>query len=106
MVRTFSKLRRAYIRELRPGSRISERGVVATKLSNGDIRWSVNVMVDSHRIHRAIGLESDGVTRPQVEQFIEKVRTEAREQRLNLPRGRKLSPSFANVAEIYLLRLK
>jgi integrase len=105
MARSFSRLRRAYFRELRPGSRISERGVIATKLNNGDVRWAVNVMVDGHRIHRIIGLESDGVTRLQAEQFIEKAKTDAREQRLCLPKGRKLSPSFETAAEIYLQRL-
>jgi hypothetical protein len=47
-------------------------------------------MVDGQRIHRVIGRESDGTTRTQAEDFIEKVRTEARHGRLNLPKGRKM----------------
>jgi hypothetical protein len=36
-----------------------------------------NVMADGQRIHRVIGRESDGTTRTQAEDFIEKARTEA-----------------------------
>jgi integrase len=61
-------------------------------------------MADCHRIHRVIGRESEGVTRTQAEEFIEKVRNEAREGRLS--RGRKTHFSFAEAAEKYVDRLE
>lgn len=63
-------------------------------------------MADGHRIHRVIGRESEGVTRTQAEDFIEKVRSEAREGRLSLPAGRKTHLSFAEAAEKYVDRLE
>ena len=63
-------------------------------------------MVDGRRIHRVIGRESDGVTRKQAEQAIETLRTQAREQRLNLPKARKSSPLFRQAAMDYLAGLE
>jgi len=63
-------------------------------------------MVDGQRIHRVIGKESDGVTRQQAEDYIQKVRTEAREGRLNLPKGRKLGLGFEKAADKYIETLK
>lgn len=42
-------------------------------VASGDGVYSVNVMVDGQRIHRVLGKESEGVTRTQAEQYIEKV---------------------------------
>lgn len=102
MSKRFSKLTRAAIRAVEPGASVTEYGITANKLENGDVRFSVNVMVDGQRIHRTIGLESEGVTRTQAETFIENKRAEAREGRLNLPRGRKLRLTFKCVACKYL----
>jgi integrase len=63
-------------------------------------------MVDGRRIHRVIGVESEGVTRTQAEEFIERVRTDARAGRLSLPKGRKLALTFGTAAVDYLDRLK
>jgi integrase len=102
----FTRLDRPAIRRLRPGERIAEHGIIAERLADGDLRYSVNVMVDGERIHRAIGLESDRVTRTQCEEFIEAKRTEARAGRLALPKGRKLALTFAVAAERYVERLE
>jgi hypothetical protein len=75
-------------------------------MSDGDIRYSVNIMVDGERIHRVVGRESDGTTRSQAEEFIQKARAEAREGRLSLPRGRKTHLTFAMAADAYLRKLK
>jgi integrase len=90
---------------LRPGERINEHGITAECQRNGDIRYSVNVMVDGTRLHRVVGRDSEGVTREQGERLIEKLKTEAREGRLDLPTGRKLHRSFKESAEEYLQRL-
>ena len=75
-------------------------------MADGDLRYSVNVMVDGKRIHRVIGKESDGITRTQCEEFIERSKSEARVERLSLPKGRKLALSFGAAAENYINRLE
>ena len=106
MTLRFSRLDRKAIRALKAGEKITEHGITAERLGDGDVRYSVNVMVDGQRIHRVIGRESDGVTRTQAEEFIETKRTDAREGRLSLPRGRKTYLPFAKAAENYLKRLE
>ena len=69
-----ANLERPSIRRLKPGERITEHGITAESLRDGDLRFSVNVMVDGKRIHRVVGKASDGVTRTQCKDFIEKVR--------------------------------
>ncbi len=105
MAMRFAHLTRAEIRRLQPGRRITEHGISAERLPNRDVRYSVNIMVDGERVHRVIGRESDGTTRSQAEEFILRVRTEAREGRLALPKGRKTQLSFAAAAGIYLKNL-
>ncbi len=95
----FTRLTRPAIRKLQAGERITEHGITAEGLPDGDIRYSVGVMVDGQRIHRTIGRASDGTTRTQCEDFIAKARAEAREGRLNLPSGRKLHLTFAAAAD-------
>ncbi|MBM3520615.1 MAG: site-specific integrase, partial [Alphaproteobacteria bacterium] len=102
----FSKLDRPAIRRLKVGEKIAEHSIIAERLADGDVRYSVNVMVDGHRIHRVIGRESENVTRTQAEEFIAKARTDARENRLALPKGRKLHLTFNAAADIYLSKLK
>lgn len=106
MTASFTRLTRPSIRRLKPGERITERGITAEKLYDGDVRYSVNVMVDGQRVHRVIGRESDGTTRTQAEEFIAKARSDAREDRLTLPKGRKLHLTFNTAADIYLKKLK
>ncbi len=70
----FTRLTRPAVRKLRDGERITEHGITAEGLPDGDVRYSVNVMVDGERIHRVVGRESDGTTRTQCEDFIAKAR--------------------------------
>ena len=101
----FNRLTRTAIRTLSVGSRINEHGITAERQSNGDCRYSINIMVDGQRIHRVIGRESEGVTREQAERTIEVLRTRAREERLDLPTGRKTLRTFSEAATEYLKRL-
>lgn len=100
------RLTRTAVKALPRGQRLTSRGITAERLSDGDVRFIVNVMVDGERIHRAIGRESEGVTITQAEEFIELARTRAREQRLDLPRARKLHRTFTEAAADYLKRLE
>jgi integrase len=102
----FQRLTRPAIRALAAGQSINEHGIKAERLATGDVRYTVNIMVDGQRIHRVIGKESDGTTREQAERAIETFRTKAREGRLDLPTGRKVHRSFAEAASEYLTRLE
>ncbi len=106
MALKFAKLTRPAVRALSAGEKLNEHGITAERLANGDVRYAVNIMVDRQRIHRVVGKESEGVTREQAERLIEKLRTEAREGRLNLPKGRKLHRGFVEAADDYLQRLE
>lgn len=91
---------------MKAGQKLMEHGIAFQRMDNGDGLFSVNIMVDGQRIHRVIGRESEGVTRTQAEEFIEKVRTDARHDRLSLPKGRKVALSFEDAASKYIKRLR
>lgn len=105
MSKTFTKLTRPVMRKLMPGETLNEHGIVFERQTSGDGVFTVNVMVDGQRIHRVIGRESDGTTRTQAEEFIEKARQDAKGGRLNLPKARKLALSFSDAADKYLIKL-
>ena len=102
----FVRLTRPEIRKLQAGERITEHSITAEGLPDGDIRYSINIMVDGQRIHRVVGRETDRVTRTQAEELITKFRTDAREGRLQLPKGRKTALTFAKAADNYLGHLE
>lgn len=106
MAKAFNKLTRPAIRKLAAGEKINEHGITFERLANGDGVYTVNIMVDGQRIHRVIGRESEGTTRTQAEDFISKARNDAKEDRLSLPKGRKVALSFREAARKYLERLK
>ncbi len=106
MAKKYQKLTRENMRKLKQGYYLTESGIVYKKHANGDANFSVNLMVDGIRIRRTVGKESEGVTLATVEMYIEKVKTEARENRLNLPKGRKNPLRFKEAAEKYLTNLE
>lgn len=101
----YLKLTSSALKVLKPGQSIAEHGIVATRTKGGDTRYRIQTMVDGERIHRTIGTHSDGVRRETCEQALEVLRTRAREGRLELPKGRKLAPTFAAEAQRYLDQL-
>jgi hypothetical protein len=105
MSKAFNALTRPVMRRLQPGDKLTENGITFERLANGDGLFTVNIMVDGQRIHRVIGRESDGTTRTQAEDFIGKVREDAREDRLSLPKGRKIALTFSEAALKYLSKL-
>ena len=106
MALRFTLLDRPAIRRLAAGGKIIEHGITAERLADGNVRWSVNVMVDGVRIHRVIGKESDRITRTTCEEFIERAKSDARAGRLSLPKGRKLALTMADAADDYVKRLE
>lgn len=105
MAKTFTRLTRITTRKLACGKNISEHGITFERQASGDGVYTVNIMVDGQRIHRVIGRESDGTTRTQAEEFIEKARQDAKHNRLSLPKGRKVALSFRSAVEKYLIKL-
>ena len=105
MALKYTTLTRTNMRKLEASQSLNEHGISFTRLTNGDGRYTVNIMVDGRRIHRVIGTDSEGVTREQAELYIQQVRTEARQNRLNLPKGRKVPITFKDAAEQYLVKL-
>lgn len=103
--KTFTRLTRTALRKLGPGEKLTEHGITFERLANGDGAYSINVMADGQRIHRVIGRESEGTTRTQAEDFIAKVRNDAKHDRLSLPKGRKVALSLREAAGRYLERL-
>jgi hypothetical protein len=89
----FSKLDRLNIRKLHVGEKIAEHGIIAERMASGDVRWSINVMVDGRCIHCIVGRESEKTTRTQAEQLIERLRTEARETVCSCRKVGKLPPT-------------
>ena len=102
MARSFQKLTRRAIRALAPGQKVTEGGITAEKLADGDVRYSVNIMVDGQRIHRVVGLASHDTTRTQAEDFISDTRANAKAGRLSLPEGRKTHLTFRQAADDYI----
>jgi len=105
MSKTFIKLTRPNMRKLVPGEKISENGIAFERLPNDGV-FTVNIMVDGQRIHRVVGRESEGTPRTQAEDFIAKIRNDAKHDRLSLPKGRKVALSFRDAAAKYLDRLR
>jgi integrase len=105
MSKAFIRLTRPNMRKLAPGEKISENGITFERFQNDGV-FTVNIMVDGQRIHRVVGRESEGTTRTQAEEFIARVRNDARHDRLSLPKGRKVALSFRDAAAKYLDRLK
>ena len=105
MAKTYIKLTRPVMRKLAPGEKVNEHGITFERQANGDGVFTVNVMVDGQRIHRVIGRETDGTTRTQAEEFIDKARQDAKTGRLNLPTGRKIALGFSDAADKYQVKL-
>ncbi|MEO6153201.1 MAG: site-specific integrase [Croceibacterium sp.] len=106
MALRFAHLTRAAVNALPPGRSVTEHGITVRKQRDFDDHYSINIMVDGQRIHRAIGRASEGITREQAERAIESFRTKAREGRLDLPTGRKAHRTFADAAGEYLRRIE
>lgn len=106
MALRFSRMTRPAIKALKAGEKIHEHGICAERMTNGDLRYSINLMSDGSRVHRVIGRESEGVTREQAERAVEAIRTRAREERLDLPTGRNTHRTFEQAAEEYLKQIE
>src|SRR5688572_1688298 len=106
MAQRFIKLTRQAMRALESGDRIHEHGITYEKLKNGDGRFEIYGQINGKRLHRVIGNDSEGITRTHAEEALEKLRNEARMDRISLPKGRKLHLTFKQAARDYLERLE
>ena len=94
------------MRKLPVGHTIIEHGITFEREASGDGVFTVNIMADGQRIHRVVGRESEGTTRTQAEQYISQARSDAKHDRLSLPKGRKRVLLFSEAAEKYVERLE
>lgn len=106
MTKKFNKLTRDAMKALAPEKDICEHNIRYRKLKNGDGQFSIYGSVDGQRIKRVIGKESEGVTRQTAELAWEQLKSRARENRLNLPKGRKFHMRFQEAAPKYLERIE
>jgi len=106
MATSFSRLDRPSIRKLKPGEKLTEKGITVTRLPDGDLNYEINIMVRGRRVHRIVGRASSGVTRTTCETIIEKEKTEARTERFGLPApNKRVVPTLAKAADDYLARM-
>jgi integrase len=98
--------RRDAIHRLKPGESLTVEGVSIERLPDGDLRYRINAVVDGRRLHRVIGRQSGGVNYQQARAYVERMKSEAREGRLQLPKGRKLPMTFGEAAEKYISALE
>lgn len=103
----FAKLTRTAQRALKPGQSVSEHGISYTRLSNGDGRWSINVMVNRRRHHQVVGLESEGYTRTQAEDVIATLKAGKRTAAHGIQGSRQTAAlTVAQAADDYLAYLR
>jgi integrase len=102
-------LTRANMSKLKPGGVLRENGIeYHNKVREGGT-WYINAMVDGQRIHRKIGKNGRSgqpgeYTLTDCIAALEKLKADAREDRLNLPKGRQAPMTFSQAAEEYLKR--
>lgn len=103
---SFLKLTRDKLRRLKPGQIVGEHGVEYERL-NGDGRWWISVMVNRRRYHQPVGLESQGFTRTQAEELIQKLKASKHELAHGMiaPKNRKAF-SIATAVPDYLQYLR
>jgi integrase len=93
------------LRRLQPGQRLSVAGIEIECRPNGDLRFRLACRINGTRLHRTLGLQSHGMTLARARAAAETLRAAAREDRLQLPRGRKIPLTFAMAAERYIALL-
>ncbi len=93
------------MRKLASGESLTEQGITFERTADGHGIFTINIMMNGQRIHRVVGRASEGTTRTQAEAFIAQIRTDAKHNRLSLPKGRKVALSFRDAAEKYLHKL-
>jgi len=109
MAKGFNTLTRANLTKLKPGGVLREGGIeYHNKVRDGGT-WYINAMVDGQRIHRKLGKngksgQNGEYTLTDCVAALEKMKAEAREDRLNLPKGRQVPMTFAQAADAYLQR--
>lgn len=100
----FTKLTRPGVRGLKTGQSISEHGITFTRLTNGDGRWSVNVMINRVRHHQVVGTESEGFTRTQAEELIARLKAGKRERAHGVRKAKAVT--FRDAGKLYLAHLE
>lgn len=93
------------VKQMAVGSTIRENGVIVEKLV-GDERWCVEFMFLRQRIHRVLGLSSEGCTRTKCVERIGQIKADIQYGQNALPVGRKTHPTVEQIAQRYLGRME
>jgi integrase len=101
-----SRLDRTAIAHLQPGESATENGLEVQRRQDGTIAYWLNVVIEGRRLHKLIGLQSQGVNRYKARSYVERIKAEARADKLALPRGRTPAFTVASAAEPYISRLQ
>jgi integrase len=92
------------VRALAPSSRVTLDGVEVERLASGELRYWTDLRIGGRRIHKLIGTQATtSLARARV--YVAGLRLAAREDRLQLPKGRKPVHTVASAAEPYLVKL-
>lgn len=105
MAGRFRTLTPQAVAQLLPGQTIREHGIVAEKLT-GDTRWRVEFMHHRKRVHRVLGLTSEGWTIKKCEARIEALKADILFGTSSLPVGRKTQVRFGELADWYLREME
>jgi integrase len=97
----FSRLTPPAIKKMKVGEELREHQVKVLKL-DGDERWTVEFMFHRTRVHRVLGLSSEGWTRTLCETRIQQIKAEILAGTSSLPKGRKTHLRLRDVADWYL----
>lgn len=97
----FARLTPPAVKKLAPGERIGENGITVHKL-DGDERWEVAFMFHRQRVHRILGLSSEGWTRSQCEAWIQEQKAKILAGTSSLPKGRKTHLRISDIADWYV----
>ena len=102
----FNKLTAKARRDLHPGQYLCEHGIKYLKLHNHDGLFYVYGTVNAKRFNRSVGRESEGVTLQFAIEVLEKLKTDLRTDRFDLPQGRKYEPCFEELVKRFFEQMK
>lgn len=97
----FLRLTPPAVKKLAVGESISEHGITVRKL-DGDERWTIEFMFHRQRVHRILGLTSQGWTRSLCEARIQEIKSEILAGTSSLPKGRKTHLRVSDLADWYV----
>lgn len=94
------------VKALEVGETVTGEGITASKLPDGALRFTINIMANGHRVHRVLGTDREGLTLTIVRKKIIQIKADALNDRLDLPKGRRKHRTFKEAAKEYLANIE